>query len=145
MSDGAEFKENSQAVQSHLTILQSVIQRMANNSASSKAWCITLVSAILVIVADKGKPQYAWIAVIPTLLFLILDAYYLGLELGFRNAYNAFIKKLHSEALSANDLFVVVPQGNQLTLFALSLFSFSVWPFYLTLLAMIYAAKVLVI
>lgn len=49
-------KENSQAIQTHLEITQSVIQRMAVNSASCKTWCITLVSAILVIVADKGKP-----------------------------------------------------------------------------------------
>lgn len=140
-----EFKENSQAVQSHLAILQSVIQRMATNSASSKAWCVTLVSAILVIVADKGKPQYAWLALIPTILFLVLDAYYLGLERGFRNAYNAFIKKLHSQALQPEDLFVVVPQGGLVCLFFASLVSFSVWPFYGTLAAMIYAAKVLVI
>lgn len=145
MAERAEFKENSQAVQSHLTILQSVIQRMANNSASSKAWCITLVSAILVIVADKGKPQYAWIAVIPTLLFLVLDAYYLALERGFRNAYNSFIRKLHGETLAADDLFVVVPQGGLFGLFARSIFSFSVWPFYTTLLGMIYMAKTFVI
>lgn len=145
MATDVPFKENSQAVQSHLTILQAVIQRMASNSASSKAWCITLVSAILVIVADKGKPEFAWIALIPTLLFLILDAYYLALERGFRNAYNAFIRKLHSEDLTANDLFVVVPEGGQLRLFGSALFSFSVWPFYGTLAGMIYATKVLVI
>jgi hypothetical protein len=145
MAENVEFKENSQAVQSHLTILQSVIQRMANNSASSKAWCITLVSAILVIVADKGKPQYALIAVIPTILFCILDAYYLALERGFRNAYNNFIKKLHSKELTADDLFVVVPQGGLFGLFVSSIFSFSVWPFYIMLLGMIYAAKAFVI
>lgn len=61
---------NSQAVQSHLSITQSVIQRMATNSSSCKAWCITVVSAILVIVADKGKSQYAYIAIIPNILFL---------------------------------------------------------------------------
>jgi hypothetical protein len=141
----AEFKENSQAVQSHLTILQSVIQRMATNSASSKAWCITLVSAILVIVAEKGKPQYALLALIPTTLFLALDAYYLGLERGFRNAYNSFIRKLHNQALQPEDLFVVVPQGSSVRLFFCSLASFSVWPFYGMLAAMIYAAKALVI
>ena len=65
-----EFKEDSQAVQSHLGILQNVIQRMASNSSSAKAWCVTLVSAILVIIADKGKSEYALIAVMPTLLFL---------------------------------------------------------------------------
>lgn len=140
-----EFKENSQAVQSHLAILQSVIQRMATNSASSKAWCITLVSAILVIVADKGKPQYAWIALIPTILFLVLDAYYLSLERGFRNAYNAFIQKLHAQALQTEDLFVVTPKGGAIRLFFKSLLSFSVWPFYGTLVAMIYVAKILVI
>jgi len=145
VSEVPEFKENSQAVQSHLTILQSVIQRMANNSASSKAWCITLVSAILVIVADKAKPQYAWIAVIPMILFFVLDSYYLALEKGIRNAYNDFIKKLHTQALLADDLFVVVPQGGLFGLFVKSMMSFSVWPFYLTLFGMIYAAKVFVI
>jgi hypothetical protein len=38
MSD--EFKENSQAIQAHLTIIQSIIQRMASNSSSCKTWCI---------------------------------------------------------------------------------------------------------
>jgi hypothetical protein len=99
-----DFKENSQAVQSHLTIYQNVIQRMASNSASAKAWCITLVSAILVIVADKSKPQYTMIAYIPTLLFLVLDTYYLGLEKGFRNSYNDFIRKLHKGKIKDDDL-----------------------------------------
>lgn len=145
MSDPSEFKENSQAVQAHLSIMQSVIQRMATNSSSSKAWCITLVSAILVIVADKGKPQYAWIAVVPSFLFFVLDAYYLALEKGFRNSYNSFIEKLHSERLVASDLFVVLPKGGLFALFFKSLGSFSVWPFYATLLGMIYAAKAFVI
>ncbi|MGN2393596.1 hypothetical protein ACTFO6_19145, partial [Pelomicrobium sp. G1] len=75
-------------MQAHPSIAQAVIQRMASNSASCKAWCITLVAAILVIVADKGKPKYALIAVIPTVLFLVLDAYYLALERCFRVSYN---------------------------------------------------------
>ena len=118
---------------------------MAMNSSSSKTWCITLVSAILVVVAEKGKPQFAWLALIPTLLFFILDAYYLGLERGFRNAYNNFIKKWHEQTLRPDDLFVVVPQGGTFWLFLAALRSFSVWPFYVTLAGMIYAAKVLVI
>ena len=81
-----QIKENSQSVQSHLSILQNVIQRMASNSSSSKAQCITLVSAILVIVADKGKPHIALISIIPILLFFVLDTYYLALENGFRNS-----------------------------------------------------------
>lgn len=85
-----KFQENSQAVQAHLAIAQSVIQRMANNSAGCKAWCITLVSAILVVVAQEGKPGFALLAILPTFLFAFLDTYYLALEKRFRNAYNSF-------------------------------------------------------
>jgi len=139
-----EFKENSQAVQAHLSITQSVIQRMGANSTSCKAWCITLVSAILVIVADKGKPQYALIAIIPTILFLALDTYYLSLEKMFRQSYNLFIEKLHNRKVFAADLYAVSPSGDMLKTLSSSLRSFSIWPFYLTLLAMIWLVKAIV-
>lgn len=145
MNTPNDFKENSPAVHTHLGIIQSVIQRMSANSASSKAWCITLVSAVLVIVADKGKPQYAWIAIIPTVLFFVLDAYYLALEKGFRDSYNVFIDKLHRETIQGPDLYAVVPSGPIIKQFFRSLLSFVVWPFYLALLVMIYLAKTLVL
>jgi len=141
MAENESLQQNTPAVQSHLTILQSVIQRMSSNSASSKSWCITLVSAILVIVADKDNPQYAWLALLPTTLFFLLDAYYLSLERSFRNAYNEFIVKLHSQNLQQEHLFVVTPQGDRLSLFLSSAGSFSVWPFYATLAGMIWLAK----
>ena len=135
----------SAAVQAHLSITQAVIQRMAANSASCKAWCITLVSAILVIVADKGKPHYAFIAVIPTILFLILDTYYLSLERCFRESYNCFIEKLHAGKVDPCDVYCVTPSGSVLRTFGKCLLSFSVWPFYLTLGVMIWLTKALVI
>jgi hypothetical protein len=140
MDQTEKFLENSEAVQAHLNIIQSVIQRMSANSASAKAWCITLVSAILVIVADKGKANFTWIALIPTILFLVLDAYYLGLEKAFRDSYNNFIIKLHNKKLIASDLFAVTPSGSLFKHFMKSLISFSVWPFYLTLILMIFLA-----
>lgn len=136
-----EFKENSQAVQAHLTIIQSIIQRMASNSASCKTWCITLVSAILVVVADKDKPNYALIAIIPILLFLALDTYYLILEKLFRNSYNDFIKKLHRSLLAADDFFVVTPSGKVGTELYEAFTSFATWPFYLTLIGMVVLAR----
>jgi len=51
---------DSPAVQSYLTILQDVIGRMASNSAGAKTWCIALVSAIIVVIADKGEPGYVF-------------------------------------------------------------------------------------
>lgn len=142
---GKGIKEDSPSVQSHLSILQNIIQRMASNSTSSKAWCITLVSAILIIVADKGKPHYALIAIIPTVLFFILDSYYLALENGFRNSYNEFIRKLHCGDIVHEDLFAVLPKGSKTKLFLESVASFSIYPFYLTLLLMIYITKILVL
>lgn len=140
-----EFKENSQAVQAHLGITQSVIQRMAANSTACKAWCITLVSAILVIVADKGKPQYTFIAIIPTILFLALDAYYLSLEKMYRQSYNLFIEKLHNGTVVAADLYAVAPSGHMWKAFFASLRSFSIWPFYTTLLVMVWLVKAIVV
>lgn len=131
------YGEESPGVQAHLSITQAVIQRMASNSASCKAWCITLVSAILVVVADKGKPEFALIALIPTLLFLVLDAYYLALERGFRDSYNAFIGKLHMGRVVAVDLYAVTPSGSVVKALIGSFRSFSIWPFYGTLVGMV--------
>lgn len=145
MVERSKYGEDSAAVQAHLSITQSVIQRMASNSVLCKTWCITLVSAILVIVADKGRPTYALIAGVPTILFLVLDTYYLALERGFRVSYNSFIKKLHEGQVEAADLYAVTPLGSVLKSFGKSLLSFSIWPFYLTLILMILLTKWVVI
>lgn len=139
------LNDESVGVQAHLTITQGVIQRMAANSASCKGWCITLVSAILVVIADKGKPNYLAIAFIPILLFLALDTYYLALERCFRTAYNKFIETLHAGQLVPRDLYVVTPEGSVAKSFRSALASPSVWPFYLTLAVMVGLTRLLVI
>jgi uncharacterized membrane protein len=133
--------ESSPSVQIHLGILQSVIQRMAANSSSSKAWCITIVSAILVIVADKSKPEFAWIAILPTFLFMCLDIYYLALEKGFRKSYSTLVRKLHDGSISSEDLYSISPEGNQSMHQWESFKSFSVWGFYIGLLILIAITK----
>ncbi len=130
----------SGAVQSYLEILQSVINRMASNSASCKTWCITIVSAIVVIIADKSNPVYVWVSLLPLLLFLFLDSYYLGLEQRFRDSYNIFIEKLHVGKADIEDVFIVNPGGGVwLTLKSTfkAFLSLSVWPFYILLLGML--------
>ena len=145
MTTDKSLKLNEQAVQTHLGILQNVIERMAGNSAAAKAWCITLVSAILVVIADKHQPRFAWLALIPTLLFFGLDAYYLALERGFRESYRIFVERLHRATLKESDFYSVKPEGNFFKLVMASLLGLSVWPFYVTLLVMIYLAQRLVI
>ncbi len=135
---------DSPAVQSYLRILQGVIGRMASNSAGAKTWCIALVSAIIVVVADKGQPAYVWIALVPVGLFFVLDAYYLGLERQFRDRYNAFIGKLHEGKAEVEDVFIVIPGGG-LTASMKAAFiacgSVSVWPFYGLLALMLLAVR----
>lgn len=121
------------SIQTHLGIIQNVIQRMSGNSTNCKAWCVTLVAAILVIVADKGKPEYAWIALLPTTVFFALDAYYLALEKAFRNCYNQFVSKLRADNITEQDLYSVMPIGNMNQLQVEAVKSFSVWGFYVSL------------
>jgi hypothetical protein len=145
MIEGEGFREDSQAVQAHLTITQSIISRMSTNSASCKAWCLTLVSAIIVVVSDKDKAPLVLIALIPIALFLALDTYYLALERMFIGSYNAFIKKLHRGKVDAEDLFAVSPLGNIYKQMLKALVSFSIWPFYLTLVVMVWLAREIVL
>lgn len=104
-----------------------------------------MVSGILVVVADKGKTQYALIAIIPIALFLFLDSYYLALEKLFRKSYNAFIEKLHAGDVTASDLYVIAPSGSVARALLSSFSSFSIWPFYLGLLTMTLIAQVFVL
>ncbi len=103
------------------------------------------MSAILVIVADKGKPDYAWIAVLPTILFFFLDTYYLSLEIGFRKSYELFVKKLHDGDVQSADLYEVVPGGDMFAHRIKAVTSISVWPFYSALMALVVLAKIVVI
>lgn len=136
------FDESSPAVQSHLGILQGAISRMAASSAGVKALGITLVAALITLVGDGGNPRLLFLALVPTLFLMLLDAYYLALEQGFRRAYRSFVARLHNGQLVPGDLYqVAAPEVRRA--FPHALLSFAVWPFYLMMAAMIGAAHFL--
>ena len=128
----------SSSVQSHLQIMQSVIQRMGTNSIFCKTWCITIVSAILVLIADKNRPDFALVALAHTVLFFILDAHYLALEKAFRQSYDDFISKLHKNQLSTEDLYSVLTKGKISHHQFEAVKSFTIWAFYSALVAVIF-------
>ena len=130
MAERPSLNEDSPAVQAHLAMMQGVINRMAENSRSCKVWCVTLVAAVLVLVARTGEPQHALIALAPTLLFLCLDSYYLALERSFIKAQNGFVKKLHQGELEPSDVYRVASTGMGLLLVGRCLASVSIWLFY---------------
>jgi carbon starvation protein CstA len=134
------FNADSPSVHKYLDLLQGVINRMAANCPGCKTWCITLVSATVVIIADKSKPEYVWIAFVPLVLFCFLDAYYLALERSFRNRYNAFVDQLHATSVTVNDLYTLTPQVDWSSRFK-SFGSSSIYPFYLFLALMLLAIR----
>ncbi len=145
MAQAPNIDHDSAAVQKHLEIIQGIITRMAENSRASKLWCVTLVSAVLVLVARTGKAEHALIALAPTALFYLLDAYYLALERGFRRSYEEFVQKLHEERTSTLDLYSVAPTGSTWQGVLWVLFqSFSVSPFYLVVVTTVMLAWLLI-
>jgi uncharacterized membrane protein len=135
MPESQALDEQSLAVRTHLELMQGVIERMANNSRSCKVWCVTLVAAVLVLVARTGEAQHALIALVPTALFLVLDAYYLALERAFIASYDRFVTLLHGRALVSEKLFAISPSGSIPGMALRAVLSFSIWPFYALILA----------
>jgi hypothetical protein len=74
----------------YLDMLQSVISRMADNQVTLRTWSVALGTAVMGYVASKDQhPTAALLAVLPAVVFWILDAYYLALETKFRALFNA--------------------------------------------------------
>ena len=143
MADQQPLNTESPAVRAHLTILQGIIQRMADNSRACKTWCITLVSAVLILVARQGASDLLLLAGVPLLLFLLLDTYYLALERRFRRSYAAFVAKVHAGAVGVGDLYAVRPSGSLVGEWAKCLLSVAIWPFYVLLIVLILLARCL--
>lgn len=147
MSDNT-VKYDSQSVHTYLGLLQSVINRMASNSTACKTWCITIVAAAIVIIADKGKPNFIWIALFPIFLFFFLDSYYLAQERCFRDLYNDFVSKLHSETATMQDLYIMKGlRGICKTICSTftAAFSFSIWPFYGLIIIMLVVVRFIIL
>lgn len=137
----------SPAVHSYLNILQGVISRMADDSSTCKTRCITLVSAIMVVVALAGRPDSIWVGLIPIALFLFLDSYYLAMERLFRQRYDDFITRVRNGTAEIGDTFVVKPSQNhgpQFMAIAKTASSLAIFPFYAMLVIMLPVARYLV-
>jgi hypothetical protein len=76
----------------HLEFIQSAIARMGTNSFQMKSWNVALASAAIGFAAAKDShPQAAELALVPSFVFWLLDAYYLGLERAFRDLYDGAV------------------------------------------------------
>ena len=140
------FAAGASAIQSHLEMLQGVIQRMAENSRSCKLWSITALSAVLFLAARTGVPWYTLIALVPLSLFFLLDVYYLSLERRFRGSYECMLEKLRSGTYGLGDVYQIVPVDFSIGILMKCLRSPSVYLYYPLALAIagaVFAAQCL--
>lgn len=88
--------EKQEIMIKHLEMIQGIISRMAANSFLLKGWSVTLVSAMFALSQSQKDIQiFILMALIPTVIFWILDAFYLRQERLFRFLYDD-VRKLET-------------------------------------------------
>jgi hypothetical protein len=96
----------SPAVIKHIELLQDIISRMANNSASCKTWALTIITALIALSTVMQRIPII-ICIIPTIMFFLLDAYYLGLERHFICLQKEFVNKLKNNTIEVEDFYLI--------------------------------------
>ena len=71
----------------HLTMIQGVVNRLAQNSFAIKGWSVVLVSALFALAASSKLPALALVGLFPALVLWVLDGYFLWQERLFRGLY----------------------------------------------------------
>lgn len=76
----------------YLEFIQNTISRMNKNSFQIKGCMVTIVAALLALCANSVNILYVYISIFPTIMFWVLDAYYLKQERKFRELFNEAVK-----------------------------------------------------
>src|ERR1700719_5012438 len=84
----------STAVTAHLNMLQAIITRLAGDSAQCKTWCVTIVSALFGLAGATKSGRIAVAAIIPILIFCLVDTADLADEKAYRDLYNRIVAKV---------------------------------------------------
>jgi len=138
MSNGATtsplFPADNPAVTAHLATLQGIITRLANNSASCKTWCLTLVGALVSLAGATHVPGIITFTLVPITIFGFLDTMYLAQEKAYRTLYNSIVAKIQGQSYKLTDVFEAKTKlkGKYI---GQALKSWAIWPVYLGLIA----------
>ncbi len=74
--------------QSHLEMIQGVINRLSNNSFLLKGWSVILVSGLFALAAKDSNQLFIYLAYFPVISFWFLDGYFLRQERLFRALFD---------------------------------------------------------
>jgi hypothetical protein len=123
----------------HIALLQGVINRLAANSASCKTWCLALVSALLSLAAATKTVELFSFALVPVVIFALLDAAYLAQERAYRGLYGNVVASMRDGSYGRHSVFAAgAAFGGRHFLKAFG--SWSIWPIYGGLVALYLAA-----
>lgn len=128
------------ASMAHVNLLQDIINRLANNSASCKTWCLALVGAFIGLAGASKSPEIASYAFLPILLFGCLDAMYLAQERAYRQLFRKVVDKIRTGKYVLGDAFETDAQFG-LSGFFRAVLSWSVFPIYLGLIVAYVVAR----
>lgn len=126
----------------HLEFIQSNIARMNQCSFQIKGWMVTIVSALLALFAaskdaqQAGNVIYLFVAIVPTIVFWLLDSYYLQQERKLRGIYNNVAKLTTLEAqiiIKEFEMPMHKFNGGEYAFYKV-MFSKTEWPLYLPLI-----------
>jgi len=81
----------------YFSIIQNVINRMAQNSFLIKAWLITIVAAIMVLTFSITNILVFGVLLIISIIFWTLDSYYLKIERLHRRLYNLKVEEYNDD------------------------------------------------
>ncbi len=130
-------KERAKILIEELKILQGVINRMAQNSLECKKWTLALAVGVLSLKVEAISHLYG-LCVLGVLLlcFWFLDAYYLMQERLLREQYQWLIE---NRLKTDERLFKVLPvhQTCRCAQFLCSMFSFSLFPYWVLALCLV--------
>ena len=139
--ESKQWLADNPAVIAHINLLQGIITRLANNSASCKTWCLTLVGALLSLAGAVHVPEIVTFALIAVVIFGLLDTIYLAEETAYRDLYQITVQAIRDGKYGRDNIYEA-RAALHFSTFLSALASWSILPVYLTLiLAYFIAAK----
>lgn len=111
----------------HLKLIQNIITRMATNSFYLKGWTVTLVSAFIALIISSKNFMYLIVAIIPLIIFFILDGFYLRQEKLYRKLYDVVRQKEEEEIDFSME---TTPFKSEVDSWFITCFSRTLIPFY---------------
>jgi hypothetical protein len=126
--------DNSAAI-GHVNLIQGIISRLANNSASCKTWCLTLVSAFIAFAGASHLPEVITAALVTVVLLGLMDILYLAREIADRRLYDRVVTAMRNKSYALGQVFEVSATHSHRDI-AKATLSWSIFPFYGTLVVL---------